>query len=66
MVGIAFQHKKIVKELEMKRFSIWTLSAIISYLCTMWIKNLFLNVILGTLLWIVIARFLDKWMEGEI
>jgi hypothetical protein len=50
----------------MKKFSIWTLSAVISYAATIWIKSLLWNLIIGTAVWIVVSRFLEKWIEGEI
>jgi hypothetical protein len=50
----------------MKKMVIWIIAGAISYAITNPIKNLFLNLIASTILFIVIARYLDKWMEGDI
>jgi hypothetical protein len=48
-----------------KKFTIWTIAGIISYLSTKWISNLIWNMIASTVVFLIVARYLDRWMEGE-
>jgi len=49
----------------MQTISIWIIAGFISYITTVWIKNLIWNIIASTIVWIIVVHYLKKFLNGD-